>query len=108
MRLPTIEEWSAVGDPEDGSGFITYRRVPAHWWLLDWWLERGHPHWRWWYRLWGRLMPYWGDPFCAAYTVVWAPFYGSRSGDGTRIDVGWDALPAPARANLIATLASEE
>ena len=70
MRLPSIEEWSAVGDPDDGSGSITYRRVPAHWWLLDRWLERGHPHWRWWYRLWARLMPYWGDPFCAAYTVV--------------------------------------
>jgi hypothetical protein len=40
-----------------------------------------------------RIMPYWGDPFCAAYTTAWSPFYESRSGDPAIVEVGWDALP---------------
>lgn len=75
------ESRGAGGDPEDGGGFITYRRVPIQWWLLDRWLLYGHPHWDWWHRLWLRILPYWGDPFCAAYTIVWWPFYESRLGD---------------------------
>lgn len=102
MRAPRVEDWGAGGDPEDGSGVISYWRVPIHWWLINRWLEFGHPHWGWWYRLWGRVLPYWGDPFCAAYTCVWSRFYLSRVEDDASVQVGWDALPAAVKAAVIA------
>jgi hypothetical protein len=45
MRVPRIKEWGAAGDPDDGAAFITFKRIPLHWWLLHHWLEYGHPHW---------------------------------------------------------------
>jgi hypothetical protein len=94
------EEWSAAGDPTDGLGFITYRQIPIHWWLLHRRLTYGHPHWGWWYRLWGRVLPYWGDPFCAAYTIVWSRFYESRQEDPATVEVGWDGLPKVLKAAI--------
>ena len=108
MRPRLIDEWGYGGDPEDGTGFITHRRVPAHWWLLGRWLERGHPHWDWWYRAWGRLLPYWGDPFCAAYTVVWTRIYQARAGEESHIDVGWDALPESVKSDILARASEDE
>ena len=108
MRVPRVEEWSAAGDPKDGVGFITYHRVPVHWWLLDRWLAFGHPHWDWWYRLWGRILPYWGDPFCAAYITVWSRLYWPREEDRATVQVGWDNLPESIKAAVLARQAEDE
>jgi hypothetical protein len=107
VRVPFVDEWSAGGDPADGSGYITVRRVAAHWWLMDRWLGYGHPHWEWWNRAWTRLLPYWGDPFCAAYTVAWSRLYWEHTDEGTRIEVGWDALPEHTRADIAARLGAD-
>jgi hypothetical protein len=100
MRVPRVEEWRAAGDPQDGVGFITYHRVPIHWWLLERWLSFAHPHWDWWCRVWGRILPYWGDPFCAAYITVWSRLHWSREEDQATIQVGWDNLPESIKAEL--------
>jgi hypothetical protein len=101
MRVPRIEEWSAAGSAEDGVGFVTYHQIAIHWWLLHRWLEYGHPHWDWWYRMWGRLLPYWGDPFCAAYLTVWSRFYWSREENRATIEVGWEGLPEAVKAAIL-------
>lgn len=108
MRLPRVEEWGGAGSPEDGVGFITYHRIPLHWWLLHRWLEFGHPPWDWWHRMWGRSLPYWGDPFCAAYITVWARFYWSREEDRATVQVGWDNLPDAVKARILAGRHPEE
>lgn len=102
FKLPLIDEWTAWGDADAGAGWITFRRVPVHWRLMHAWLEHGHPHWSWWYRLWSRVLPYWGDPFCAAYTVVWSPIYESRVEDEHTVEVGWDELPKATRDRIVA------
>jgi hypothetical protein len=104
MRVPRIKEWGAAGDPDDGAAFITFKRIPLHWWLLHHWLEYGHPHWGWWHRFWMKVVPYWGDPFCAACLTAWSRFYWSREEDRATIEVGWDRLrrPSQARSRLAA------
>ena len=100
MRVPRVEERSTRGAADDGVGVIEYRRVPLGWWLLDRWLLFGHPHWEWWYRAWSRILPYWGDPFCAAYTTNWSRIYNAREEDRTSFEVGWDNLPPSERRRL--------
>lgn len=108
MEVPRVEEWSAAGNPSDGTGFISYERVPLHWWLLHRWLEFGHPHWDWWHRLWQKLSPRWGDPLCASYIAVWLPFYQAQAEDHASVDVGWDRLPPAVRSNIRAALDAHE
>ncbi len=107
MRLPRIEEWSAAGDPKDGVGFITYRRIPIHWWLLERWLAVGpapglvvSPA--------GQDPAYWGDPFCAAYVTVWARFCWSREEDRATVQVGWDNLPETVKAAILERQAEDD
>jgi hypothetical protein len=102
MRIPRVQEWDAAGTADDGVGFIAFRRIPVHWWLLDRWLSIGHPHWGWWYSAWSKLIPNWGDPFCAAYITVWWRFYVSRHQDEATVDLGWEGLPESVRAGILA------
>lgn len=55
-------------------------------------------------RVWLRTMPYWGDPFCAAYTTVWSRFYSSQQRDHADLDVGWDRLPEAVKSATLARL----
>jgi hypothetical protein len=87
--------------PGDGNGSIHLESAPLHWWLLDRWLELGHPHWEWWDRAWGRVSPWWGDPFCAAFLFVWAPLYRTKV-ESSMIEIGWDALPATSKQEVLA------
>lgn len=99
-KLPRVAEWSSSGSADDGVGVIEYRRIPLGWWLLDPWLLFGHPHWEWWYRAWSRVLPYWGDPFCAAYATIWGRIYSAHEEDRTSVEVGWDKLPPSERRRL--------
>jgi hypothetical protein len=51
-----------------------------------------------------KVVPYWGDPFCAACLTAWSRFYWSREEDRATIEVGWDRLrrPSQARSRLAA------
>lgn len=51
----------------DKEGKASYTTLPLWAWLLDEWFQRAHPHWDWWQRMWAKVLPYWGDPLCAAY-----------------------------------------
>lgn len=85
-------EWHEAGNRLYGSGSVERSSVAAHWWLLDRWLGYAHPHWEWWDSLWSRLIPYWGDPFCAAYCCVWSQFYHRRTSSEYRVEVGFAKL----------------
>ena len=91
-------EWHEAGNAVYKTGHLERTSVDAGWWLLDKWLGFAHPHWGWWNDLWTKLIPYWGDPFCAAYCSVWSNFYHRRVRSEHRIEVGFDALSADYRA----------
>jgi hypothetical protein len=68
MNLPRKRlEWH--GGPTETVG---YSSLPVMVWVLDEWFQRAHPHWEWWHRMWMRILPNWGDPFCAAYCFVFS------------------------------------
>lgn len=83
--------WRELGNRIYRSGYIEHVSVPIWVWLLDKWLAR-HPHWNWWGHMWGKLLPEWGDPFCAAYCFVWSKFYYRQERTEHSIDVGFDKL----------------
>jgi hypothetical protein len=92
-RGPRRTERSEFGDEEDGTGEVFVSSYPAWAWVLDGWLERGHPHWGWWYEAWRRVSPHWGDAFCAAYCAMWVPIYGNRwRHEESRVNVGFAYL----------------
>lgn len=84
-------EWRESGNKFSGSGNIERLKYPLHLWLLDRWLEK-HPHWHLWKLLWGKILPYWGDPFCAAYCLAWSKFYFRYEIVEYSVEVGYDNL----------------
>ncbi|HEX7472686.1 MAG TPA: hypothetical protein VF323_06360, partial [Candidatus Limnocylindrales bacterium] len=52
--------------------------------------------------LWGKVLPYWGDPFCAAFVTVWSRFYWTREENRATVQVGWDGLPDAIKAAILA------
>lgn len=95
--MPKIE-WQEWGNWTEQSGHIAKVEIPWVWWLMDHWLAH-HPHWRWWRWLWGKLLPNWGDPFCAAYCTVWNRLYWPHEKVVHRIE-GYEHLSRETRDYL--------
>lgn len=77
-NLWVVERNVVPADAEHPEMTSTYA-IPIFLWVIGRWLERGHPHWEWWQWVWLRLIPDWGDPFCAAFTTKWSPYYWAHA-----------------------------
>jgi hypothetical protein len=87
-----VTHWYEAGNDLYHTGTIARDSYPVWAVVLDRWLSRGHPHWSWWNRVWTRLLPYWGDPFCVAYCLVWSPIYDRTAQNELRLEVGFEKL----------------
>lgn len=84
-------EWQEWGNETTGTGYIAVVEIPWPLWILDQLMQR-HPHWGWWYAMWTRLLPGWGDPLCAAYCFPWSNFYWRHNHEVHKVEVGVENL----------------
>ena len=101
-------EWHEAGNDLYKTGNIERTSVGLGWWLLDTWLAWVHPHWDWWNSAWSKLIPNWGDPFCAAYCLVWSNFYHRRVRSEHLVEVGFDRLSEDYRTWYAAEMLRDE
>ena len=87
--------WHEAGNEVFNSGSIIREKVPWIIWFLDNWLSYGHewwaniPGWHWFL---GKILPDWGDPFCAAYCFRWSDFVYKHTKQEYYVEIGFDKL----------------
>jgi hypothetical protein len=88
-------EWHEAGNEIYNYGAIIREKVPWIVWFLDKWLGYGHEWWAkipGWHWFWNKILPDWGDPFCAAYCFCWSDFVWKHTKQEYFVQVGFDNL----------------